>query len=382
MSQSDLLTAARSLRPLVESEAGATDEELTLTQPVIEAFAEHGLWQMNVPKSLGGLEADTDTTLDVFEELSHQDGSIGWTHMANAAATAYVAFLDPDVGAGMVKGQPASVFAGQFAPRGRVARDGDDFRVSGHYSFGSGSGHASYVGGGAMLMADETLPEMLPSGMPAYTCFFVPNSGVEFKGGWDVLGLRGTGSFDYEVKDQLVEAGRTFYLFDAQVRSGGPFYGIGPTQLAGLGHGGWGLGVAQRALDEIQKIAEGGRVRLGQASLRDQQVFQREFAQKSLALQSVRLLVHDMFGNAVVHLETGAPLGKLWNDRLMSSVAYMTEVCEDVALFAYRSAGSQGLRNPSRVQACFRDMMTGGRHLFVDPRSYEEFTRTTLGIDG
>jgi alkylation response protein AidB-like acyl-CoA dehydrogenase len=382
MSQTDLLAEAKSLRSLVESEAAATDSDLTLTKPVFEAFEKKGLWHMNVPRDFGGFETDTDTTLDVFEELSHQDGSIGWTQMANAAATAYAAFLDPSAAATMVKDRPSSVFAGQFAPRGTVKREGDAFRVGGNYSFGSGSGHASYLGGGAMLMADASMPEMLANGMPAYTCFFVPKSGAELQGGWDVLGLRGTGSYDYEVKDQLVEAGMTFFLFDAQVRTGGPFYGIGPTQLAGLGHAGWGLGVAQRALDEIQKIAEGGRVRLGQPSLQDQQVFQREFAQKSLALQSVRLLVHDMFGNAVRHLETGAPLDKSWNDKLMSSVAYMTEVAEEAALFAYRSAGSQGLRNPSRVQECFRDMMTGGRHLFVDKKSYEEFTRSTLGIQG
>ena len=107
-----------------------------------------------------------------------------------------------------------------------------------------------------------------------------------------------------------------------------------------------------------------------------------EVIQKSLALQSVRLLVHDMFGNALRHLETGAPLDRAWNDKLMSSVAYLTEVAEEATLFAYRAAGSQGLRNPSRVQECFRDIMTGGRHLFVDKRSYEEFTKTTLGIQG
>ncbi len=65
----------------------------------------------------------------------------------------------------------------------------------------------------------------------------------------------------------------------------------------------------------------------------------------------------------------------------MSSVAYLTEVAEEATLFAYRAAGSQGLRNPSRVQECFRDIMTGGRHLFVDKKSYEEFTKTTLGRD-
>src|SRR6476620_3705414 len=83
-SMNDPLSSARSLRPLVEAEADATDRELTMTRSLVEAFAETGLNHLQVPKALGGLEADVDTALDVIEELAHQDGSVGWSFMANA----------------------------------------------------------------------------------------------------------------------------------------------------------------------------------------------------------------------------------------------------------------------------------------------------------
>ena len=79
-------------------------------------------------------------------------------------------------------------------------------------------------------------------------------------------------------------------------------------------------------------------------------------------------------------LQAGEVLGKADNDEMMGSVAYMTQVCEDVTTFAYRSAGSQGLRNPSLVQRCFRDMLTGGLHIFVDRKSYEEHAKNKLGV--
>ena len=56
-------------------------------------------------------------------------------------------------------------------------------------------------------------------------------------------------------------------------------------------------------------------------------------------------------------------------------------VCMEVAHFAYTSAGSQGLRNPSLVQRCFRDLYTGGEHIFVDRKSYEELANGHLGIE-
>ena len=376
----DLLAEARALRPLIEKEADPTDDELTMTPPVVDAFEKTGLFHMMVPRALGGAEADCSTIMDVFEELCHQDGSIGWSQMANASATSYCAFLEPEAAKEMVGDRPGSVFAGQFAPRGVIRREGDGFRVSGEYGFGSGSGHASYIGGGGFVLGDDGAPEILPSGLPAYLCYFVPKDEVVMKDGWDVMGLRGTGSFDYGVPEQYVDAKYTFWLFEAGVKTGGSFYGIGAPAHAGLGHAGWGLGLARRALDEIGAIATGGRARMNGGALIDQQVFQREYGEKCFALDAVRQLVHEVYGRMERKLQAGEVLGKTDNDEMMGSVAYMTQICEDVTTFAYRSAGSQGLRNPSLVQRCFRDMLTGGLHIFVDRKSYEEHAKNKLGI--
>jgi len=376
----DALRAAKSLRPILEAQADATDGDLTLTKPCIEALTQTNLFHVMVPKELGGLEADTDTVIDVFEELAHQDGSIGWTHMANASATAYCAFLDPQAAREMVGGQPGSVFAGQFAPRGSARRAPGGFRVGGSYSFGSGSAHASHIGGGGFVLDDGGAPEMLPIGMPAYLCWFARKDAIQMQDGWDVIGLRGTGSFDYTIPEQVIESGRTFFLFDPQVRTGGALFRMGATALAGLGHAGWGLGVAQRALDEIEKLAAGGRSRINAGAIRDQAAFQRGFGEKAMALRSVRLLVHDVFGGMVDRLAKGEPMSKPMNTDVMGSVAYMTQVAQDVALFAYQWAGSHGLRNPSLVQRCFRDMFTGGQHIYVDRKSYEDVAKERLGI--
>jgi alkylation response protein AidB-like acyl-CoA dehydrogenase len=379
-STSDLLEKARALRPLIEAEADASDRELTLTKPLIEAFTKTGLFHMMVPKALGGAEVDCKTAIDIFEELAHQDGSIGWSQMANASATAYCAFIDPDAAREMVGGKPDAVFAGQFAPRGAIKREGSGFRLSGEYGFGSGSGHASYLGGGGFVMGDNGAPEILPSGLPAYLCYFVPKSKVEMKGGWDVMGLKGTGSFDYRVPEQLVDARNSFYLFEPKVRTGGPIYGLGAAALAGLGHAGWGLGVVRRALHEIVLIARGGRSRLGSASLIDQQVFRRDLGERMFALNAVRTLNHEVYGRMERRLQAGETLAKIDNDEMMGATAYLTQVCEEIVTWAYRNAGSQGLRNPSVIQRCFRDMLTGGLHVFVDRRSYEEFAKGKLGV--
>ena len=366
---------ARELRPLIEAEADATDRALTLTEPLVDAFARTRLFHLMVPAQLGGLEADCDTILDVFEELAFADGSVGWSLMANASATSYVAFLEPAAAAQMVKDQPRSTIAGQFSPFAHVVPEEGGYSVSGHFQFGSGCAHARYLGGAGFLLGEGGTPRLADDGLPLYLCFFVPRERVALQGNWDVLGLRGTGSFDYEVPPQHVDAERTFLLFHSEVRSGGPLFRMGPVPLAGLGHAGWALGVARRALEEIVGVAAGGRARMGSPALRDQAVFQRELGRQEMALQSVRLLAHDAFGRCVRRLEAGDPMAKQDSDELMSAIAYLTEVAQEVTLFAYRTAGSQGLRNPSLVQRCFRDLFTGALHIYVDPRSFEEWAR-------
>lgn len=375
---SDPLSVARGLRPLVEQEADATDRACTLSAPLVEAFAASGLNHLQVPRDLGGLEADVDTVLDVIEELSSQDGSIGWTFMANANSTAMCSMLDPAIARQMLKGRPEVVCAGQLASRGKARRADGGFQLHGRFQFGSGSARASWIGGGALIIDADGNKEFDANGIPKVLAFFVPRERVELTGNWDVMGLRGTGSFDYTIPDQFVEEGRTFWLFDAVPRCGGAVYRLGAVGFAGIGHAAWALGVARGALDEIRRIVESGRARIGGGKMRDEQVIQRAFAERVLALQSVRLLAHDTIGKAVADLDTGGTLTPARQDELVSSVTYLTNVCMDVVQWAYLVSGSDGLRNPSKLQRFFRDMCVGAQHIYVDPRCLDQMGKGLL----
>ncbi len=216
--------------------------------------------------------------------------------------------------------------------------------------------------------------------MPKVLAFVVPSDSVEITGNWDVMGLRGTGSFDYSIAEQFVEEGRSFWLFDGEPRCGGGVYRLGVVGFAGIGHAAWALGVARRALDEIQGILTSGRARIGGGQMRDDQVIQRAFSQHTLALRSVRLLVHDTIGSTVERLDAGDPMTKAMQDELVSAVTYQTNVCMDVVRWAYMTSGSAGLRNPSVLQRCFRDMTVGAQHIYVDPRCHDEMGKGLLEV--
>ncbi len=151
-------------------------------------------------------------------------------------------------------------------------------------------------------------------------------------------------------------------------------------QLGAISSAGWALGVARRALDELAEIVEGGRARLGSPPLREQQLFQRDFGKHTVGLEAARLLVKDTFAEAVAHVDTGDRCTSALLNRTRAAVSYVNDVAKSATLFAYESSGSQGLRNPSKLQRCFRDMLTGGLHVIFDHRGIVDMAKERLGL--
>ncbi len=376
---SDPLNSARELRTLIESEADQVEESGTLTEPVVEALSSAGLFGLSTPADLGGVEADAGTILDVCEEISFADGSVGWAFAQNITVGAYAAYLEPEFAIPLAQ---ARASAGMFAPLGVAHEEEGGFRVSGHYQFGSGCGHAEFMGGAALRMRDGEIAPIEAGSLPVIA-FIVPIDRVELKGNWDVMGLSGTGSFDFEVPEQFVEAGRTFPILGTPVLTGGPIYGIGPIPVGTISSCGWALGVAKRALHEIAGIARGGRTRLGSLPLREQPGFQRDFGIHRMALESVRLLAHAAYATAV-DAAAGGAAPEILEDRIRETKAaatYATRVVKQAVTFAWEASGSVGIRNPSRLQRCFRDTYVGCAHQVFDDRNYQQLARPTLGIE-
>ena len=78
---------------------------------------------------------------------------------------------------------------------------------------------------------------------------------VEIKDNWDVIGLRGTGSFDYAIHDVFVPEELTHLGEDREPIYGGCQYTVGFTGFTAWGHTAFALGVGRHALDEIKQLA-------------------------------------------------------------------------------------------------------------------------------
>ncbi len=123
------LAEAKAIAPLLEELA--TEAELAKTVPaaVVDQLRDRRLFHLMVPQEFGGLGADIFSYVDVIEEISRQDASVGWSYMANTCSTAlFSAYLGENAVRTLYAGGSPAITAGMMAPTGRSKRvDGELF---------------------------------------------------------------------------------------------------------------------------------------------------------------------------------------------------------------------------------------------------------------
>jgi len=376
----DWRARARQVAPVAREEALASERAGTLTERVVRAMGEVGLFGLAVPAALGGAEQGLETQLDIWEELSRADGSAGWCLMAGATASAFAAaYCDPAAAREMFPGGPWVTHAGQFAPRGQGNAADGAYVVSGDYSFGSGCAHAAWIAAGFVPLRDGQ-PFVLDSGLLDMRVASLARDDVLFRGNWHVAGLQGTGSFDYSVRERRVPEGFTFSLFVDEARTGGDLYRLGIFPITAGGHAGWALGVGRRALDEVTALVK-GKQRMGAATtVAETSRFQYELARSEARLRSARAFVYDAFGDIERSVRVGDAPSLEQRALVRTATTWATEAAAAVADFAYKFAGTDSLRMPSDLQRAWRDIHAGTQHIFVDDKTYLDSAQVFLGL--
>jgi alkylation response protein AidB-like acyl-CoA dehydrogenase len=361
-----MLERARKVAPIVRAEAEESERIGTMTDKVISAMKDAGLFWMLVPRELGGHQAPMTDCLMAWEELSAADASAGWSLMANAVTTASAAaFCSDEAVAQMFQGPELPIMAGMLGPGGTAVETAEGLKGSGKYRFGSGSLHATWLGAG-MFVTDDKVPRKLPDGTPQVRVCWVPRKEAVFEGNWDVLGLRGTGSVDYTLTDVKVANG--FHAERTALRGlrSWRLYDIGVQGLSFAGHAGVALGLMKRALEEITGIAFAKKRPGYQTLLAEQPVFRYDFARHEAMYQAARAFTLDLYAKTQALLEGGGELTLSDRKRLHQNVIYVHNIAADVVRFCYTMGGSDSLRNPSNLGRCMRDMSAATQHIFVD----------------
>src|ERR1700731_1257711 len=139
-----LVERARSLAPLITREADEIERTRRLTQPVVSALIENGLYRSLLPQSVDGAEAPPEIFMQMLEEIAKADASTAWCLGQCSVCAMTAAYLDGDA-AREIFGPPDGILAwGAIAHEAHVVPGG--YRITGRWDFASGSRQASWLG--------------------------------------------------------------------------------------------------------------------------------------------------------------------------------------------------------------------------------------------
>jgi indole-3-acetate monooxygenase len=368
------------LRPRIIERAAEMERNAVLDDQIVLALADAGVFRLMSPTIVGGLDADPSTIIDVLSELSYADGSTAWVSMALMTATGLVGAYCGESARERVFGSPEGlsyVCAGTNQPSGKAFRTPGGYRVAGRFAFGSGSAHARWLMGGYVIQGDDG-PERRPDGAPLTYTGVAARDTVKFLGNWDVMGLKATASYDYEVSEQVLADEFLFDLDNAVAPPDSAFARVGARTMGALGHGAFPIGVAKRALAEVAELARNKKQITG-GLLVDRRTFQLEWVKAFGAVRAAEEYVRRTFKD-LYELPAEAPGRDDLRAECRLAASQMVMVAGEATHAVYLLAATDALRGGSQIQHSMRDMHAATQHALTGEPTFIEAASVLLGV--
>jgi alkylation response protein AidB-like acyl-CoA dehydrogenase len=371
-----VLDNVRALAPEVQRRAEEIASLRRLPPDLVLRLKETGAFSMPMPRAWGGPEMSPREQCEVYEVLGAADASVAWCVKIGSDSGYYATLLD-DAVTRTVFPTLDCITAGQVPPNGRAERVPGGYRVSGRWTFGSGSTHADVIIGGC-LVTDGGMPIVTERG-PLTRVIAAPATSFEILDTWHSTGLAGSGSNDYQARDLFVPEAHTFSLEDP-ARRPEPLYCYSGMFLASW-HG-VALGLTRRALDAAQPIVE---EKLSVFPPPPVPLRQRPHARVALAKAEMEWRAARAFAYDTID--------RLWDDAcntgevspasrraMMQSLIFAFRTARQVTQDLYDLVGTTAVfSTKSPLDRLLRDAITMSQHLLLGDAFMEMMGATMLG---
>ncbi|MGA9011180.1 MAG: acyl-CoA dehydrogenase family protein [Acetobacteraceae bacterium] len=382
-----LVQAAAALQPSLRRYREEIEREQRLPPALVEQLHAAGFYRMVIPRSLGGLQVDPLTYLRVVELLSEGAGSVGW-NVCNNSIGQLVTLGLPDEGVHEIYPPGhATVIAGTAVQGGGQAVPVEGgYRVSGHWTFGSGCQEAVWMLGSFQIL-DGGEPRRRPDGGSLYwRGVFRREEAKVVPGSWDVAGLRGTGSFDWTVQDVFLPERRTcphvgVPLDNQWSRWPGITYALPSQAWVGPHHSSVITGIARAGIDALIALAVEKTPRGRTGMLCENPQVQEAVGRADAILNAGRVYRSAMIAELWNTIAAGNETTLEQRARCRLASTYAADSAREAMDLVYRLGGSTSFKRETRLAECWRDLHVVGQTVTIAPEWYPIGGRAFLGMD-
>jgi 3-hydroxy-9,10-secoandrosta-1,3,5(10)-triene-9,17-dione monooxygenase len=382
--RAELAARAEALGPFIAERARQADIDRRLSDEVVEAMVDAGLFHAIQPARFGGSELDYATIVDITSIIAKSCASAGWI-LGNFICHQYMLATWPKEAQEEIwSPSPDALVSGVVIfPCGRAVREGDGYRLKGRWPFGSGSAHTKWCVFGAMT--DEGTGD----GATALKMFNVPRSDYEIIETWETAGLRGTGSNDLVVDDVFVPAHRALDLEDikggdhpgSDVNPGAvyrvPVYAMFPYVLNGVA-----MGIAQGVIERYTEKTKTQAARYSGQSIADLTTIQVKVAEAAASVDAAFALSYRNCEDVMEIARAGDVPTLEQKVKYRRDGAYAVKLCTHAVDLLFGASGGGGLYDSNPISRAFRDIHAVSAHITqtwdVNAAMYG---RVMLGLD-
>ena len=358
----EMVDRARQLAPRLRERAARCAAERRIPAETINEYHDSSLLRLAQPRRYGGLEMGWDVLCEISQILAIADGSQAWIYRILADHAQMIATFPAEAQDEVWGNDPRALVSASFDPAGRATRDRGGFMFSGRHQFSSGIDYASWLICGGMIVDGDRLDG------PHF--FLVPKTEVEVIDDWNTMGLEGTGSKTFVVKDVFLPSHR--FLNGELARKGtGPGTAVNKaavyrTPRGGITSTGFAaltVGMAKSVLEEWLKFT--GPRKSGGVLIAQKPGNLFVASEASAEIDAAESLYFRTISESMRLIETGTVLTDL--DLLMArrNVAYSCKLAIQAGSRLFTAAGAHAIFNHQRISQQYRNLLASGAHFAV-----------------
>jgi indole-3-acetate monooxygenase len=371
-----LIERARTLAPLIAREADEIERARSLTEPVVSALIDNGLYRVLLPQSLGGAEAPPEIFMQMLEEVAKADASTAWCLGQCSVCAMVAAYLDADAASEIFNTPPGILAWGAIANEVQVVPGG--YRANARWDFASGSRQASWLGAHVRIVEADGTARLKPSGAPEVRTILFPLTSATIYDVWDVIGLNGTGTDSYSVENLFIPEKFAALRDDpTALREHGPLYKLSTNIVFGLGFAAVSLGVARASLDAAIELAR-GKESVGIRAMRENSAVQGQIGRTEGNLRAARAYLYATVTEVWRELIRTGDLNEDHRVALRLAATWTIHQAAAVVDTAYHMAGATAVFRANKFERRFRDMHAIAQQIQARDTHYEDVGKAVL----
>lgn len=359
----DLITAARAMGPALTARRAQCKADMRVPDETVAEFAAAGFFKILQPEQWGGYAMDPQVFYAVGLEVARFCPSSAWILGVIAVHNWQLAVFDDRAAQDVWADDPTVLISSSYAPVGKVKVVDGGFRLSGRWSFSSGSEHCQWAFLGAVVPTPEA-----PFDMANYRTFLVPISDYKIVHNWDVVGLQGTGSHDIVVDDVFVPEYRTHKSIDGflcdnpgNAVNTAPLYRMPFMQVFVRAVCTATLGACYGALDAFIEVAKTRQV--GPNKMKDDPFARVIATEVKTAIEEMKLTMISNFEAMMACCRAGVPIPIEDRIRYRYDSAVVADRCLALSSKMLKAAGSGGIRLDSELLSFHLDILASQAHV-------------------